>query len=79
MAHLLRASAEKEQAGVGNNPKPPHHPPPHLQDTVKDGKKQQRIFLTKDSEKAKRILQEYIEELDKEVKEKTSRRRAQKP
>jgi len=30
----------------------------------------EKIFLSKDSEKARRILQEYIEELDKEVKEK---------
>jgi len=30
----------------------------------------EKIFLAKDSEKARRILQEYIEELDGEVKEK---------
>src|SRR5690606_37115814 len=30
----------------------------------------ERIFLSKDSEKARRILQEYLEELDREVEEK---------
>lgn len=30
----------------------------------------EKIFLSKDSEKAKRILKKYIEELDKEVEEK---------
>ena len=41
-----------------------------LQDQEGWEKTIEKIFLAKDSEKARRILQEYIEELDKEVKEK---------